>query len=324
MKNIDFKKLSGYIAMVMAASFIVSILIFFSTGGITNTLDRIHAMEKKVYKEASFNANGVEEINIRSISQNVNIIPEDREDILVQLAGYTTGRVPNLEARQNGSTIYIEVENKIVINFGFSFSDTKLNIYVPNEYSKNLDVKTTSGNVTIDNLKLGSLNCKSTSGSIKIKDFAAVNSDIQTTSGDIKLMEFGGDLNTKSTSGNLEVDCVGGLQAVNMSSTSGEIKVDNFSGLMNARTTSGNIKINYNDFSGDSIVKSTSGEVRLEMPEASSFKLQAKSLSGEIETDFSIEITGQQSEHSLTGTVDGGTNILTIGTTSGDIEINKR
>jgi DUF4097 and DUF4098 domain-containing protein YvlB len=70
-------------------------------------------------------------------------------------------------------------------------------------------------------------------------------------------------------------------------------------------------------------VNSISGDVRLRLPEASGFRLDASTVSGDISNEFELR-ESQQARCSLSGIAGDGSATLTIGTTSGDIQIERQ
>jgi DUF4097 and DUF4098 domain-containing protein YvlB len=66
-----------------------------------------------------------------------------------------------------------------------------------------------------------------------------------------------------------------------------------------------------------------SGDVNLQLPEASGFRLDASTVSGDISNEFELR-EGEQSRRSLSGVAGDGSATLTIGTTSGDINIERQ
>ncbi|MDQ2997468.1 MAG: DUF4097 domain-containing protein [Chloroflexota bacterium] len=70
-------------------------------------------------------------------------------------------------------------------------------------------------------------------------------------------------------------------------------------------------------------MNSISGDVNLQLPEESSFRLDASTVSGDISSEFELR-DGQQANRNLSGITGNGSATLTIGTTSGDISIDRR
>ncbi len=89
-------------------------------------------------------------------------------------------------------------------------------------------------------------------------------------------------------------------------------------------TISGNIEIK--DFKGDLRAKSISGFVDLALPANHSTELKFKSVTGEIYTDFDIELDKRSTAYSkkvATSLNGGGSNLLALETVSGDIFFRK-
>ena len=65
------------------------------------------------------------------------------------------------------------------------------------------------------------------------------------------------------------------------------------------------------------------GEGNLRLPDTSGFRLDASTVSGDLSSEFELR-DGQQARRSLSGVAGDGSATLTIGTTSGDISIERQ
>jgi hypothetical protein len=163
-----------------------------------------------------------------------------------------------------------------------------------------LDIKTTSGDISLNEI-VGPLSIVTTSGDISLEDSQVLGANIATTSGEVYLDGVTNTVIVQTISGDVVID--GGNQArLELSSTSGKIS---YRGTL---------------ASGSHLLNSISGEVSLNLPESSSFVIDANSISGEISSDFPINTT-ISSENTLQGQVGSGDALLQINTTSGDINI---
>ncbi|WP_432662381.1 DUF4097 family beta strand repeat-containing protein [Wukongibacter baidiensis] len=300
----NMKKIVLWLFIIMIASFSISIILFRNAGVDWNDIADMDddysnfeeisnvkgKFKKNINEEKSFDIQGIDDVNISTISADIRIIPEDRNDIRVHFYGAVASSneigSPKLIAEKQNNSLQIKIDHKKLISSGFYSSRIDLDIYVPNEYSKNIDVKTTSGDIDL--------------GILNIKDISA-----------------------KSVSGDINADSLYSEKS-SFKSTSGEITLRDFKGMIDAKTTSGDIDIDFNALENDVNIGSISGSIELGLPNNSGFYLESKSLSGDIECDFPISIEGKHSERKVNGRVGQDNNRIVLSTTSGDIEISKK
>lgn len=278
-----------------------TVILFTSNGGQLIAKSKEISSANQVKEEK---IEGVDKITISSTSAQIIVIPEKRNNIKAELTGNSSTNNVELQTNQSGDKLDIGVENKITIGINFSFANLKLYVYIPEDYSKSLDIKSTSGKIEIGKIKLNELSCRSTSGSVEINEASAEEFDYSNTSGSLKV----GILNTKET---------------NLKSTSGSINIESFNGDLIGSQTSGSINIDYKSFDNDVELHSVSGSVKLNLPESSQFELDARSTSGSINSEFPITIEGEQDRNKRIGYVGSKKNKISIKTTSGSIRIEK-
>lgn len=127
-----------------------------------------------INEEATETIDKVEKIYITAPPiAKVDIIPENRENVYVHYHGnipdniktkLTTGKVKD--------TLEIKVENKNHTKIGFSnFNNTKiyLDVYIPESYSKNIDINANLGDINISDFNLNELDIDADLGNIKAK-----------------------------------------------------------------------------------------------------------------------------------------------------------
>lgn len=326
--NFNMKKFAVYTAMTMIAAFVISALIFFSTGGVNSVVNKVNGSKQNINIdiEKVFDSAGINNISVNTSSTDVHFIPENRRDIKVHLIGYVSSGEPELRAEQNGEKldIYTRNNNNGSITIGFNISNLKLNIYIPSDYSKELKIKTSSGEVELGKLNVENFTYDASSGDLRGEDFASKRSKIETSSGVVRLKGFGGDLELKTSSGDAVIEYAKESTNTIITTSSGEIKLRNFTGDLNSRAQSGDIEVDYAIFRNKVEMRSSSGQVELILPEDSQFGIKVNTSSGDIRTDFSVAQSGKIDEDNLEGTVGNGSNQIEINTSSGDVRIRKK
>lgn len=220
--------------------------------------------------------------------------------------------------------------------FAFGYADGYAEVWIPASYQGALELKTASGDISIEqnihlegdflassvsgDMRMSDISAQnvtmaSTSGFLKIQDIQTDTIHITTTSGDISLNKLMGETTIGSTSGNATVDAISGN--AQFSSVSGDVDIRQADGNVRLSTTSGFVRILGG--SGDRSASSISGDVTLEGVDGSlgvsttsgEIRIKAQKGSGDIGTtsgDIRLELT------ELTGS-------LNINSTSGEVDI---
>ncbi len=307
--KIDIKKVVLWLVVIMLGSFLMAGWMFQITGGIEKL-----SYNHEEYEDASeintvknFDINDLTLIDAEGISDEVNIIFEDREDIKVHYHGSGKSKMPKLVTGRRGNNLNIDiVYPKTVIKiFDMGWSRTALDIYVPEDYSENFKVHTVSGEIEIENFGLNELELSTVSGEIVAKNGHANSIYCKTISGDVTMKEI------------TVIDAI-------LKSTSGDLLADDYIGEeLSAKTVSGTISISYEAFNGDAEFDTTSGDVILEVPKNAGFEVDFNTVSGELSNDFPISVT-QSSRKNIRGIVGNGENSIQAKSVSGDIEIREK
>ncbi len=150
----------------------------------------------------------------------------------------------------------------------------------------------------------------------KVKGQVQVN----TGSGDVGLDTIGGQIRIQTGSGSIEI--TNPSQASEASTGSGDVTIKGASADIRVRTASGDVDVegnpgesNYWDF------HTVSGEVVLHVPPNASFRLYARSKSGEIDAAIPIMMEGTAAKHELRARIGDGRARVELQTSSGDISL---
>ena len=211
-------------------------------------------------------------------------------------------------------------------------------LFIPSMVSANVD--SVSGDLTLEKIG-GAVKAETVSGDVSLKDITGTLK-AKSVSGDVEVFKADKGANCNSVSGDIEIyDVIGDVDA---STVSGDVTVERIKGSIEAETVSGEIELLdvtdakvikagtvsgsvkyvgkiYAD--GRYHLKSHSGCIDMIIPSDSSFDLEAKTFSGDIETDFDITVSGKISRKKLSGSVNGGGAEIVIKTFSGDVYLKK-
>lgn len=294
----NIRKFVIWLAIIMAASFMVAGVILIITGNFSIAVEKID-------ESKTFDADEVNEIYADITSTDINIIPTEGDEIKVHFHGeVSTNRnrdIPSLIAYMSGDELRIEIIQQKTIFIGINIWRTNLDIYIPEDSIEVLKVDTVSSDISVSDLKVNEFNYSGVSGDFKGESLFTDDIKFKTTSGDINLNGYTGNINIQLVSGDVVLE--DGSQNDN-------IKVG---------TVSGDIYIQQEGPS-DINVKTTSGDIDIYLSEDAEFCLKASTVSGDIENRFPIKIT-TSSRRSLEGTIGSGEREIAASTTSGDIRV---
>ncbi len=146
---------------------------------------------------------------------------------------------------------------------------------------------------------------------------------ISTASGNLKAEGFNARLHLSTASGNVTVSRVGG--EIKASSASGNVRVADAAGVVNANSASGDVEVELTrlEGAGDMKFSSASGDVHVRMPSNIDARVSMSTVSGDIETNFPIEVKhnsygpGSRAE----GQLGSGARSLKISSASGNVSL---
>ncbi len=223
---------------------------------------------------------GVEAISIVAVSDDPVLVAGGKK-VVAELKGRcrSTGGPVSLDARKAGSTLIIEVKYPITS----SVIDTTLTITIPESFAGDLQVSTTSGDVTGMGLP-----------------FRLGNVDLHTVSGDI-------DFN------------VAGWSRLVAGTVSGRVRLTGVASDTTVKTTSGDVSLEYAAFA-KTTVSTVSGGVKAAIPDGDGFIVDFSSTSGDFMSSHpALKISG--ADGGFYGAANGGNAALKVNTTSGDLDV---
>jgi len=319
-----------------AKKIIISVvaLALFSVGLTTayESNDEKEKFEEKFEKTVALAMDG--KVILKNISGNVDVKTWNRSEVKIEAVKVSRASSMS-KARENAELVKIEITEEHNV------------VRIATVYPKKTDRLFRKGiNVSIDYRltipEKAEAEMKTISGDLSmIAIGAAVRAE--TVSGDIVLEKIDGSVRVSAVSGDLELDGING--DAELETVSGEIDVNHIKGSVEAEAVSGGITIS--DISGaEKIVAKTisggvdyegsilprgsyrfsvhSGGIRLDIPADSAFDLEAKTFSGEIESDFDIRVSGKLSKREIRGSVNGGGAELSLKSFSGGIRLRKK
>ncbi|WP_070000847.1 DUF4097 family beta strand repeat-containing protein [Cellulosilyticum sp. I15G10I2] len=300
----------------------------------------------KVLKEEQVSGAGIQEIELKFNSTNIEIAITDDKTINIIESAVRKLNEDELFTlvNQNGKLI-VEAgkRRQRFILFGAGFNRHKVKLLLPKTYTQDLKISTSSGDVKIlSDLKLRDIDVNQASGDfradymitaqnfngdlasgdIRMKYLESGKYALSTASGDITIdfIKGSGDIETRS--GDIRFkELIGGKY--NLSSASGDISLKNVYGSGEIKTASGDIRAAYQEIQEYSKLSATSGDIDIALAEGISFEMEAKCISGEIQGTLDMDYKNRKASEAKAVIGQGPYATLTINTASGDITVNQ-
>jgi hypothetical protein len=277
-------------------------------------------------------------IELTAAASDVEIRPSDGSGIHIEAIqrGGSQGDY-QIDVTHSGDTVRVAETSSSFFCF-FCSRSVSYRISVP--AGAQADIHTASGEIDVEGLS-GAVSLGSVSGDVRAAELSG-GLTVTTTSGEVQLRDVAGKLDVGSISGDIKLEN-GNVEGATVNTTSGEVQLDGVAGALEVTSVSGDINVREAhdgrldlsttsgeiQYQGDlaqasaNTVNSISGDVRVRLPESSGFRLDASTVSGDISSEFELS-QGQQARWNLSGVAGDGSATLTIGTTSGDIQVERR
>ncbi|MBM3713223.1 MAG: DUF4097 domain-containing protein [Actinobacteria bacterium] len=261
----------------------ISGTILYATGGIS----AVSIKTTQIIKSEAFDAGNVNKVVIKTVDTDISIIPVVDKKISADFYGNArtnlTGSLPDLKTDFNNGVLTIEVSYPVTVTLGLiNLSRLNLDIYIPDNFSKEIACSSVSGDLETRRFMLESFTFNSTSGNVNVIELVSESTKIETTSGKVFLKDA--------------------------------------EGLTSISTVSGGVEIDLRSLKKDLNVKTVSGDVDIKIPEESEFIFSLGSVSGNIKNEFRSKITFADGKN-LEGSVGEGMDHVKVKTISGDINL---
>jgi len=287
----------------------IIMVLCFIAGGVLISIDLPYLEDMKIEMSDSktISGEGISAIDVDVYGANVNIIPAEGDEIVVDFSGMSftddVDKQPSLKVVQETGKLFFSIERPSNIGIlGVGMYNMELDVYVPEETAYSLTIESLSGNLDVGEVRLADCELSLRSGNIKFAPMEEQGCDIGTISGNI---------------------VVGRLTGLDneVSSTSGNIVISALSGAADVDTVSGNIIVKYSKVEGPSEISARSGSIEIHTPDDASYSFSAETRSGVIGAS-GLEVTMTADDGDELAAVKGdGLYSITAKTISGNIDV---
>ena len=220
---------------------------FALSGGDLTRFSMAGTPENKQYQAS---ASDVTELVVKASIADVTVTGADQSDIKID---YTEDRSVNYNIKQEGSRLIMQSKGQFFFfnfwsfnPFGI-FNSHKINITLPKELAAKVDVRSSTGSITVsdlnlkDNLKLDDstgdiqlekvkakdINVSASTGKISLDQVSGQNFDLSASTGDIRTKQTqasGTTFKANSSTGEVDIQNLNDVPDIELSSSTGDIK----------------------------------------------------------------------------------------------------
>jgi len=263
-------------------------------------------------------------VEISNVKGSVTVSAWDKNEVAI--TGTLGDGSRGLTVEGGGGHLEVKVEgpdkSKSWFNWGSDsgMQETTLELKVPRKASLEIDV--VSATVTVNEVAGRSMSVDSVSGRVKV-DSPAAKVRVDAVSADVEFTGKSDDANIETVSGDVQIRGVGGR--VHGETVSGSIRIEGAQPHPTklVQSAASDIEIRGALEKGGRVhVESMSGDVRLRFPGSLSARLEAKTFSGSIKSDFGqVEKPEHGPGEDLDVKLGDGDGDINIDTFSGDVSV---
>ena len=201
----------------------------------------------KTYEE-EFN-----KIIIDATISEIDIKKSDSNNIKTKIYG----EKDYIDVQTSLDTLNIKTSEKNCIGICFNQKSTKIEIYLPEEYDDNIDIKNDYGDIFIDEFLNANINIEEDCGDVKILGGNIINVD--NNYGDIEI----GETNIAV----INEDCgdvkISNVNDITIKNSYGDIEIKSVNNYLHLENDCGAIKVNNIDLKKDSYIKDDYGDIEI-------------------------------------------------------------
>ena len=236
---------------------LVGFMIAFISGGFD-----FKKMKTKLVFDEKYELGELNKINVDVKSSDIYFYKSEDDKINIKVYAREKEKA---KVNINNNELSVNMKNKSNVCFGFCFGSKKIEIYVPENYLGEFNVKATSGDIKSNLNTFNKYEINVTSGDIEIDNVSSLTG--HATSGDVEIGSINSYINFKTTSGDIDIDDVSLEKDSFIKVTSGDISIDKVNNAyVKTDVKSGDVDIKNNDRHApfELNIKTTSGDIEVD------------------------------------------------------------
>lgn len=266
---------------------------------------KILSSYREINEMKSFSLEEMNELQITMTKENIRIIQKEGiNEVRFHFHGKSKQDI-KLKSTVNNATLIIEAQcedNPLPRNYDPTFETLYLDIYIPENYNKNIYINTTLGKVTAEKLQADVVSINASSGDLDIGTLKSAELKITGKSSAIKINK-----------------CIS--KKASIKTSAGDIILKDGIGSFDIKSSSGKVQLSCVEYEDQDIsITTSSGDISLLLPDSAEFILKASTSSGKLKSDFVLESAGN---NSMSGQVGSKENKILLKSSSGSIGLVK-
>ena len=193
-------------------------------------------------------------IKIDSKSSDIEI--KEGNESKVKVVIYGDKDETNVEVVNN--KLNIKSNEKKCIGFCFNMTIAKIEVYIPNGYSGNINIENNYGDVNIGNFDNLILDAKLDAGDIKVDSLKS--GKIKNSYGDIKILGYSKELEIDQDCGDVEVSEV---DRIKLENNYGDIDIGKVNEYLQIKEDCGDVKIDSLNLKENSSIHNSYGDIKI-------------------------------------------------------------
>ena len=230
---------------------------------------------KKVIFDTTYEVESIDNLEILSKAGDVNFEESTDDKIRVLVYGENEN---DLNVDLNENKLKVNYANYKKVNFGFNFYLNDIIIYIPKDYSKQINIDMNYGDIKAIDLENATMNIKEDCGDIKLGKVKDI--DIKNSYGDIDIEQVLDKTKIEAKCGDIKL---GKVKDIEIENNYGDIDIGLISDKFTIEANCGDIKLDRIEISENSSIKSNLGNVKIK--ETNDIYIEAKTDLGDVKVN---------------------------------------
>lgn len=245
------------IALIVILLIIVIGLIIFLTLGINGRLNfktgfkNFGNRSNQIILDTNYEIENLEDIEILSTAGDIKFEESMEKNIRVVAYGKNED---DLKVNFDENKLKIDYSKTKKVNFWFNFDITDIIIYIPKDYSKQINIKANYGDIELSDLENASIDISQDCGDVKLGKVK--NILVKNSYGDVNIEEILNKCTIESNCGDIKIEKMQIQENSSIESDLGDVKIKQTNDIyIDAKTDLGDVKVNTNNRHSEIILK---------------------------------------------------------------------